>query len=211
MASSVLFASNHNVSVGVGSISTFLGTILAPNGTVTTNMGDWYGSIFAGGAIHNQGYLVKESYNFGNAALASFGAADTSIIVGGSKSISANLTNIAPAGGGTLNFTATDQVASGGLSLNPIQPTTGSLAPGASTTLLIPVTGTQIRQAKVSVNIADPNAYAPNTTGFATVNVLDHAAPNLVAGLQPGLCWVQRLTALRKFKIFPRPTAPVYW
>jgi autotransporter-associated beta strand protein len=181
LASSVLFESNHNINVS-GFIGSFVGTLFAPNGSVTLDTQEWYGSVLAGGPINEKGYLIKESYNFGNAAVATFGAPDTSLIIGGSSSVNATLTNIAAAGGSTLNFTASGQVASGGLNLGALAPTTGTVAPGASTPMTIPVTGTSVGQARVAVNINDPNAYTPNSTGYATVNVLDHASSASVAG-----------------------------
>jgi hypothetical protein len=182
LASSILFASNQNISISTGSINSFAGTLFAPNGSVDMNMGTWYGSIMAGGAVNSEGYLVKQSYNFENAALASIAAAPNSIIVGGSKAISASLTNLAPAGGGTLNYTATSQVASGGLTLGTLQPNPGTVAPGATSTLTVSASATQIGPASISFNINDPNAYSPNTVGHAQVTVLDHAAPAIVAG-----------------------------
>lgn len=176
LASAVLWQSNHNINITQGTISSFAGTLFAPNGSVTANVGEyWYGSVLAGGAINASAYLTKEPYNFGNLALAYFPTPNTaSVIVGGSAKVAGNLTNLTMNGGGTLNYSVTGQVVKGGLTLGSIQ--SGSVAPGGSTSLSVPITATQVGQAQIAININDPNALTTSTAGTLNVNVLDHAA-----------------------------------
>jgi hypothetical protein len=58
LASQVLFEVHGEVKIDASAISSFFGTIFAPNGSVEMDLRDFYGAIYAGGSVYAEAYLV---------------------------------------------------------------------------------------------------------------------------------------------------------
>ncbi len=194
LASAVIFQTNGNFTLEGGGISSFFGTIHAPNGTVNVTSGNRYGTIIAGGAITAEGYQYKQSYNFNNEALGVLKQSGTApqVIVGGTVAVNGQLANLAAAGGGSLDYSATPTGTTAGLSFTSVTHT-GTLAPGANIGMAFNVTGTTSGTKILTVGVNTPGALDANSSASLLVNVLDHASASF--STSPGVRVMQGSTA----------------
>ena len=105
---------------------------------------------------------------------------NATIISGGTATVGASVSN-SPSSGYNLNYTVGTTAQSGSATLGTVTFGSGSLAPSASQSCTVSATSTNLGLNTISFTANDPNASNSPQTISATLTVLGHSAPGLVA------------------------------